>query len=398
MNKLNRNALRSQEGAATLLITVTILVLITLVSFYTSRSVLMEQRITNADARSKEAFQAAEAGIRRAMAYLTEDMDRDNDGEVDPLVIGSDGESPGTSNVLTLDSGATATITLFGPGADFGNPPSAIPTGSDDFRITIRSVGLAADGSATRTIWQTIAKIDPLPNVPSNPITTKGTVVIGGSATVHNPEGHSTIWSGSNVALGSNQSTATNIANPNDPNYPTCMSTGSCSVTQSSNNNHVGVDVIEYDASLASLTGSEFFRNFFGMSPQDYRRTMSTQTLEPAQVGTADGMTGEVIWVDGDASFTGGPEIGSADEPVIMIIDGDASFSGNTNIHGIVMILGDINMTGNTTVTGAVVSNGNTSNTTGSLDIYYNSSVLQRTRNSGPVAASPGGWRDFESN
>ncbi|MCE0758776.1 PilX N-terminal domain-containing pilus assembly protein [Marinobacter sp. G11] len=408
MNKLNRNALRSQRGAATLLITVTILVLITLVSFYTSRSVLMEQRITNADARSKEAFQAAEAGIRRAMAYLTEDMDRDDNGEVDPLVIGSDGENPGTSNVLPLESGATTTITLFGPDDDLSGSPSVIPTDDDDFRVTIRSVGLAADGSATRTVWQTIAKIDPLPNVPNNPLTTKGTAVIGGAAKVTNPEGHSTIWAGGNVDLSQNNASETNIANPTNPDYPACMddvggckdSSGDPDVIQSSTRDELGLDVVEYDSNLSSLSEVEFFRNFFGMSPKDYRKTMVTKDLLPAEAGTTDGMKSEVIWIEGDPSFGSNSVIGTEDKPVILIIDGEPSFSGTPVVNGIVVVLGDgdVSGNGNVLVNGAFIASSDSTDFTGSLEVMYNSSVLQKTRNSGPVAASSGGWRDFENN
>jgi hypothetical protein len=387
MNKLSLTPVCRQRGATTLLITVVILVLITLVSLYTSRSVLMEQKITNADFRNKEAFEAAEAGLRRAIEYLDEDMDQNDDDFVDSVFIDSTGNGDADTNVLALSSGATATVTL-------PEGPASIESA---FPLLIRSDGRSADGSALRTVWQTISILNPLPNVPTNPITAKGTVVIGGSATVHNPEGHSTVWSGSNVALGSNQSTATQIANPNDANYPTCMDDGSCSVTQASNNNYVGVDVVEYDASLASLDDAAFFKNFFGMTKQDYRQTMVTQDLSSssADVSSTDDMLQEIIWIDGDASFTGGPTIGSANEPVILIVDGNASFSGNTNIHGIVMVMGDLNMTGNTTVTGALVSNGNTSNATGSLDVYYNSSVLFNTTKSAPFTSSPGSWRDF---
>ena len=91
--------------------------------------------------------------------------------------------------------------------------------------IQIVATGRSDDGTAVRQITQTIMTINPLPNAPDNPVITRGSMVIGGSATVHNPEGHSTIWSGDDVDLGSNNSTATEIADSTQVSYPGCMYT-----------------------------------------------------------------------------------------------------------------------------------------------------------------------------
>ena len=68
-----------QKGAASLVMSMVILALITFVTIYTSRSILNEQKIANNDYRAKQAFGAAEAGIAEAISYLSEDPDRNLD-------------------------------------------------------------------------------------------------------------------------------------------------------------------------------------------------------------------------------------------------------------------------------------------------------------------------------
>jgi len=47
-------------------------------------------------------------------------------------------------------------------------------------------------------------------------------------------------------------------------------------------------------------------------------------------------------------------------------------------------------------VVGAMVADGNLlSTTTGSLDLWYSSDVLQWSRDNGPMAGAPGSWQDW---
>jgi hypothetical protein len=152
-------------------------------------------------------------------------------------------------------------------------------------QIGIRSDGVSDDRTATRTIRAMGSVADSLPNSPGNPLTTRGTVIIDGSATTHNPEGSSTIWSGSNVELGSNNATATNIADPADAGYPACLDTPmTCSTTRSSTKVSIGLDVIEHDTSLLNLTSEQMFENFFGLSTVNYRESRVTLEVDAADV------------------------------------------------------------------------------------------------------------------
>lgn len=386
-----------QKGAASLIVSIVILALITFVTLYTSKTILTEQKISNNDYRSKQAFQAAEAGIGSAINYYSEDPDVDSDGNLDS-VFDTDNDGVGDSSNSVVGASNRVIVTA----QDLSGNMTII-------RVT--SQGFSDDDSASRTIVQDISTVNPLPGLPSNPFTTRGTVVITGSATIHNPEGHSTIWSGGDVDLGANNSTATEVADVTDANYPSCMDTPmSCNVLQSSNRVTVGLDVIEHDSNLANLSSAEFFENFFGMSPTNFRDSMVSLDTTAANANTDVQLaTNEIIWVEGDTVFSNNTTVGckvvvtgnnvcaDADtKPSIMIINGNATFGGTTQFYGIVYVTGSITISGNSTVYGALVGGSSvTNNTGGSLDIWYNSDVLNRTLRNGPLGSSAGSWRDF---
>jgi hypothetical protein len=393
-----RQSMAKQHGVLTLAVSMTILMLSTLVTFNVSRAILMEQKITNNDTRSKYAFEAAEAGMISAVDYITTDPDRDGDGVLDPLVFNlvSDADNLGDSNTNNVGS-STVTVTLTDIAGDMS-------------QVRIVSIGLSDDRSASRTITQILVTINPLPNAPDNPVITRGSMIIGGSATVHNPEGHSTIWTGSEIDMGSNASTSTEVPDVGGAGYPTCMDIpGTCSLVAASDNTIKGLDVIENDSSLSALSGDDFFENFFGASPTSYRASMVTlDTIAATANADIDLASHEVIWIDGDTNFTGvtvgcesavtGSNVCPAGDtkPSIIIVDGDVSFSGGNQFYGIVFVRGAVNISGNTTIRGAVVTAGDAvSSTGGSLDVWYNSSILAGTSLAGASTGSAGTWKDF---
>jgi hypothetical protein len=201
-------------------------------------------------------------------------------------------------------------------------------------------------------------------------------------------------------------------------------------VVQSTDRTIMGLDVIEQDTSLANLARDEFFLNFFGSTPSDYKEksvtihTTPTLSDNDSPVG-AELAVDEVVWVDG-----GGPELNengttnaSAElttwnglsagctvagasnnagmtcagkiRPSIIIVDGDLRVVGNITIWGLLYVTGNISGAGSVDVTGAVMMQGNNANMTGNLRIIYNSAVLASTGDNGPLGGGGGSWRDF---
>ena len=402
MNRERIGAWQRQRGVATLLISLILLVVITFVTLYTSRSVLLEQKISTNEFRGRMAFEAAEAGSDAAIAAISsgwtmadDDTRLPADQNVYPdclptaeynVIFDINGDGTPDANAKTLDNGSTVAVTM------------TCSVNQSLISYDITSVGNSDDNTAKRTINQTLIIIPPLPNTPDNPLLTRGGVVIGGSATVSNPEGNSTIWSGGDVNVGSNNSTSTQIANPTHPNYPNCLG-GSVqcleNMVPSSSRDVTGVDVIENDNSLGNLTPDQFFFNFFGTTPEIYRESRVTLETTGGQLDTLSGTTGEVMWVDGTVNISGNNTFGSPTKPVIMVIDGDFDASGNITIYGLLFVIGSITGTGSVDITGSAVVNGINSGGGGSLDVVYNSRVLKSTFSYGRPAAGSGTWRDF---
>lgn len=396
---------RRQRGAVTLVLAIVLLMLTSMVAAYTGSTVLFEQKVSANEFRAGQAFEAAESGLLSAVAYIGArgGADKDRDGVIDP-VYDLDGDGIGDVNTDTFSDNSSVAVSIDG----------AFPN------YAIEAVGVSDDLTATRTIRIIGASVDAMPNSPENPLTTRGDVVINGSGTVWNPEGNSTIWSGADVDLGSNNSTATYIADPNESDYQPCMVSPSddCETTRSSTKVAVGLDVIENDSSLANLTEVEMFQNVFGVSMANYRE--SRVTLEVAAANANNLSTdevnpgihlaaGEVIWVEGDTLLqntttvgcevpvTGGGNCDAADlDPSVLIINGNLQTNGTPTFYGIVYVVGSINLGGNNSVIGAMVVGGQIqSSAGGSLDISYNSDVLNASRDNGPLAGSPGSWRDW---
>jgi len=118
--------------------------------------------------------------------------------------------------------------------------------------------------------------------------------------------------------------------------------------------------------------------------------------------------THEVIWVEGNTTFSGvtvgctTPVTGSNvcpnanTKPSIIIVNGNAAFSGGSQFYGILFVTGSVAVSGNTTIHGAMVTAGDAeSSTGGSFDVWYNSDVLAGTSLAGATSGSAGTWKDF---
>ena len=438
----------AQRGMATLLISLVILTTITFTLIYSARTVLMEQNITANDLRGRQAFEAAEAGQEAAVAYLMTPGGRDKDGdgrivtyvhpsdsalsELDEFLFDTTHNGTNDSNTLTMPNGSRLTVEMF---------EEDQKTKTSSYVATrIRTQGWSDDGTATRTINHVYSYVSPLPNVPENPVLARGTVVVNGSATVINPEGHSTIWSGLPVDLGGNAATATMIADPSITTdgahttaYPQCLGSTSldpencsptltnqcpCEVVMSSDRGTPGLDIVEQDDSLKNLAPGEFFMNFFGTTEASYKNTRVTLFTTGAN-SDQDAPTGvnlatsEVAWVDATgvkASWNGltvGCSVaGSSNnsgmycngniQPSIVIVDGDLSVKGNIMIWGLLYVKGNITGTGSVDVRGAMMMEGDNGNLGGSLRLFYNSAVLRSLSAVGQMGGGGGSWRDFE--
>ncbi len=402
-----------QRGAATLLVSLVLLIAVTLAVFATARSTFMEQRISANDLRSKAAFEAAQAGLDDAMAYFNSSggIDKDGNDVADTFtataLTDAGGRVVGQYQVAFCDRDQNpASIDCDDIGATCTTPP-------DLRRTLIVSCGWSDDGVAHRRMITVAQRSPAVANPPSNPLSSRGGVDVGGSATVTNYYNNLTIWTGRDLtSIGNagktfirNPDVPTPSAETEPPGPPTNCGT-SANYICTTDMNTLGPDVIANDTSISGLTSDQYFANYFAYTPDDYRDAKVTlevdgSTSNDTGTGSLDEVVGEVIWVEGiesggskTATLTGGTEIGSRDNPVILILNGDMAGSGNVTIYGLVYVLGDASVAGNVTIYGSAVVDGVVGGT-GSFDVIYDPVTLAGLNEMSKPASLVGTWRDW---
>jgi hypothetical protein len=384
--------IHKQGGAATLITALILLVAMTIITIFAARSAVMEQKIYANEFRAKQAFEAAEAGLEYGISYLltTGGADKDDDGIIDDVDVDADSNVPNR----TLSNNSEYHVDLVdNSGGAFNN-------------ITVISTGLSDDDSARAVVAQVVAIVPAFPNVPGNPLISKGAVSINGAAEIINPEGNATIWTGDPNVTFSGASGKTQIPDPSNPSQ----------LIDSSDINGLGPDVIAADSTLSSMTDDQFFEAFMGTDKTSYENAGSVREVPAGDASNAynapspglDLAREEILWVDGSPSLNGNVTVGctitvtggnvcpSANtKPVVLVIDGNLLGNGTVKVYGLVYITGDFAGSGNLEVTGAVIMEGDVTGT-GDLNVTYDSSVLQGAGNI-PLSAGSlaGSWHDF---
>jgi len=363
-----------QRGLIALVTAITLLLVVTGVTLFVSRIVLLEQRLSANEVRARQAFEAADAGINYALGYLgmTGGVDHDRDGRFDQGFEPAD---------------APYEITL----GDAGHY-------AVDGVVTITSVGESEDGDGYHTIEQQVRIAPPLGAPVTHPLIVRGPVRFSGNPAIINTEGNATIWAGGEVSIwGSGgafiaDGTLDGKGHPNTVQSSGKFGTGT----------RVGVDVIDNSPPLASVTGDAFFSHFFSgdrgfVKRSATYRTASRNLLAPS--GGA-GIDGSMIWVDaGAAGFQlASGRYGSAAAPIILVIDGDLRLGASPTIHGVVYVAGDLvggggrfELVGALMVEGKLEMEGN-----GRFSVTYDSDIIDRANSlNRTVARLPGTWKDW---
>lgn len=415
----------SQRGIVTLVSSVAFLFLAALVAIYVSRTALMEQRMSGNEIRHKQAFEAAQAGLDQAMIFIrTTPQGADKSSPLDNIA---------DSTVLaTLANGTRYKVAFCDP----TNPPAANaqlcpddPAGNINCDILnnetnpdginettymgtpmVVSCGWSDDLIAHHMVRQLIGSVPPLATSPTNPLTAKGGINVGGSATVYNVYNNLTIWTGSSINNTGN-SGKTFVRNPADPvpaqtvnpapsngsscnNPPNVAALTTTDYLCLTDSTKLGPDIIDNDPTLSNLSSDRMFSNYFGRTLQEMMDMVESREVAPADVGTLSGVVGETVVITGNASLSG-MTIGSRERPVVLVINGDLDFTGSPTIYGTVYVTGNLVSHGNPKVQGAMVVNGVIGTATGSLDIIYDPFVTSNTQYSGRPGWIPGTWRDW---
>jgi Tfp pilus assembly protein PilX len=427
---------KNQQGAASLLTALVLLISITLVILLTSKEVLVETKVTADNYRTSQATAAASAAMNQAEAYF---MAGGLDQRVNATgVAGADELVDYTSALpfsLNLTVGGQTTTAQFyfdnsddnacdcqadvsrdidndGDGDCFGT------LGRNMTRTRIIATGWSDDNTAVRTVTQCLGTFDIFDggNGPKQPFVSKASVGVFGNATIINRYTNSSIWTGgANDISGAAFATYLRPSNTATSDYTKLELNSDCEVSPCGDPNNpgpntqmvsnkdagAGIDIITDDATLSSKTADQFFDMFFALTKAQFMKVaenVDQKLPNAAGVTSPNGMSG-VIWVEGNLTLNAGDVVGSPATPAVLVVNGDFSLSGGATVYGVIYVTGALNITGNPVIKGSVIGESNTtSGGGGTLKLVYVPIVGDDQAPPfivGTGAIVPGSWKDW---
>lgn len=231
---------RKQTGVATLLTAVVLMLAVFSITYVISEVVIAEKQVVADELRSKQAFQAAYAGMEYARV----------------------GAEDGACTTVGECTGSVS-------GANY----SVIASGSASL-IEITSKGTSDDGSVERVINIAVGKIPGEATPPAIPIVARGGLGLTGNVKAINNESAITVWSGSDFTAGGSANTYVSV-DGEDNQLSTIKATGQASAIY-------GPDVITNDGNLIEpkTTDSELLNAFFNKNSIEEFQTNPSGTLQ----------------------------------------------------------------------------------------------------------------------
>ncbi|WP_428353044.1 pilus assembly PilX family protein [Methyloprofundus sp.] len=437
-NNKGTTSLHSRNnGAATLLVAVILGFLAIFIGIFASQVGIMEQKTSANDARYKEAFAAAEAGLEDAIRYVKKNAS---------IITAAAAEDP--------------------PVAYYLKTPKSVLTGGASyfFEITrvekanalveVISTGTSADGSGEAIVRQMLGyyKLNNAGDGPDVPLIVDGPIDVSGSMEiVVNPNGGGagiplSMWTSETITLGNNSAGTCHmheyldsddmldpVNNPYqvcDPNKCFCLDNERISNTvdddNPNGNSTPGYDTISTSSGYSDGSGIAPNSDIDEIGFPDDMFAYVTGTPGPewetkkGEIAANGGLynncndlntntTGN-IWIEGDCDLKN--DIASVVAPVLLIVHGNLTITGG-KIFGVVFIFAkenviDLEVTGNGNgaVYGALISDKPLKIlTNGSFDIVYQKRIFDAIYGTGgidetsdafkDIARVAGTWRDF---
>ncbi len=366
-----------QQGAVTLVVALLMIVAITVGSFAMVQSSTLESRMSANDQRSREALQAAQAGIDYVLASLATT-------EVNRAFLCSDQTLDNFGFQLSFAGPAPATGLL-----DFTNQSAVCNTMPFELltKLSIWSRGYSQDRESVRTLVSTIDLTTPWEfNYTTN-------VVGGGSGTAPIVTQGNVHFQGTpEAALCPTMEMCQELAGPGNKSGVidgTLVMAGG-TITEAGNvpmgpDNYQGNQ--EY---LAQMQPDDLFSQFAsgGLTKSEFKNSSSTMIYTPGTGNNQITTNANQIWVEGNLSLQNGT-IGSPDKPVILVVAGDLTLAGNVIIWGVVYATSTDFSAGTNKIMGSLVTE-NSVKMKGNAAVYYNPDLRPAPNSFDPDTALAG--------
>jgi len=416
--------LHFQKGMATVFVAVVVLVIMTIMVLFAARVGVFDQRMAANEARYKEAFAIAEAGLNHASERFEAEFNRLYDGS-------TTASSAATLNTIVANSTIAANTEIDGTAPEANEPyyTATIVDSGNNFNgvpiFTVIGTGVGSDGTGTATVQRQFTMAHVFGGlVPDVPVIVGGAVGTGGNFNVvANPDGANegvpvAIWS--NDVIAASAASATCHAEFYDGNNAQC-SNPSGNTENISRGTNPASDITVYDPAYPDLLPNDpnfpddLFNFVFGVPLAEWQvkrneaasnNQLVTDCSEIIALGADAGSEHPLWWVDGPCDITGGT-LGSVDAPIILVIeDNELKGSGNAVINGIVYLFDNPDeagtpsaaLTGTMEIVGSLISDVGGNAMDGSYSVVYDPNLVGSfvsNGNSYTFAWVPGSWRDF---
>lgn len=428
-------ASRRPRGVAALTVVMVLFFVMAMVAAYTNRNLIFEQRIATNSYRANRALEAADAGVEWTVAMLNggridancapstnvadTDFRRRYHTDAPPNVNGEGGYDVVWGNVSNdrvypacvnrvgvlsciCPTMGAATPAFGGVGDGLGSafrieflrPGNAVRPGAIEFAARgCASVGEGASACTAQT-HTTLPNVDGL----SGALTTVGLVRALPVPPIAALTAGSTITAAALRAVNS------------DPATGLAVHAGAAIEPPAANVVYVGPagssadPRLQNDPALSALrveANDGWFRKMFGMDPTTYQRQPAVIRVDctancnlAALTATLDGFPRNPIWVTGNLDIDTATDIGSAADPVMLIVTGQLTVSGNARITGFVHANSIVwaATAANAEVRGAMVAT-TTFNAAGLATLAYDRPLLDLiSLRYGSFVRTPGSW------
>ena len=377
MSNTHRPSCNAQRGAAALVVVMVLFFIISLVAAYASRNLIFEQRTSANNYRATQAFDAAEAGLEWAVAML-------NGGRIDNACASSADlarnsfrdrylrvvDDAGQLDVRRWMNGGVEAPLLPSCVRDGGNWSCSCPATGDPVLV---APAATAGTPAFRVEFNAVAGQPHVVRVFVRGCSNWGTPCIDGATNRAEANAEVNALVGLGPALTQTPVAAVTVRGPLDapvaefvnPDRTGLAVNAGGSAPVSSVVGPPGMPasqamsalVVDNDPSLSNiplagtLTEREMmFLAGFGMPPAAFRvqaavrRIVCGDDCAAALQDAAERFPGRVLWIEGDLRLAGDTvlSLGSATEPVLVVVDGNVDWAAGANVvlRGVLWVRG----------------------------------------------------------
>lgn len=414
-----------QRGAAALSVTLLLFFVLALVLAFSNRQLVFEQRSSSNQVRAGISMDAAQAGLDWALALLNSPHRIDSACEVDHTQ-GTPSSSKtwrdmqlaysSVSHLQIAHSGLTAACLHDGNGwtchcpsqgaASVALPPGDTPLPGFVVQLAshpqpgqalLRAKGCSQagpdcwdtaqptpPGQAQTRLQVRIALVGGLRTPPAAPLTALGSIDGAGLGAHHGEGGGVALHAGGGIQSSAAAGGVTTVA-------------GAAG----------GQAQVANDADLAQLAPSQLFSALWGMGPSRWSAQSSVHRMSCATPCGAvlqsaiAGRGNRMVWIDGDATLDGlsatAPlKLGSADDPLLLIVTGKLVLLGPVQLHGAVYAdeLHWNQANASAFLRGAAWSQTDV-HSDSAPQFFFDTAALDKLRwNTGSFAVLPGSWNE----